>query len=373
MQAIDPSTLPVTEFSTSLGLAFVPPTPAMRTLSHAGPDGQEDDNGRQEIREKKNVNRYYQIFVCLTKAYFHINMLIDLLLFRDHDHDNFVICVKLVEINMILIHTLSFCRALDKLKKQIKEAKEAKRQRRLAAKNQSEESIDSSNQISNGKHGPSNNNTTDGNEDDDLLVVKQVHNWDVNNEENDDDSLSINNSKLKKKKKKPLKIRSDGTLKSAISPTITYFDDTGENVINKKRVLTSDIFNKNISKDSNAIAGEVDIEEHTRRVKARIDSGRYEDRMREKDRVRGMHKERRLRDRGDRTDAEYSAVLDTSGLEPFDSNSDMDDDADDDNNRNSVSEEGDDDEDDDEGEDSDEEQIDNNISDIEQRALRLLS
>lgn len=87
-RVVDTQSLPLLDFATSLGLPFAPPIPLL--MSEEGEGGGAVDVKREEIREKKNVNR-----------------------------------------------------SLDRLKKQIKEAKEEKRRQRDAAASQSRSSLTS--------------------------------------------------------------------------------------------------------------------------------------------------------------------------------------------------------------------------------------
>jgi ATP-dependent RNA helicase DDX10/DBP4 len=166
-------------------------------------------------------------------------------------------------------------RSLDKLKRKIKEEKEAKK---LAASITGEESIPR--KVKN----PS-SQTDDAN---DLFTVKAVHSWD----EIVDDDLLEDTLTLKTKKQK-VKIRADGTAR-------------GVNVAGKTKKLTFDEDGNVASTPFDLLAKELGgkrqrpsvvdpsmIDEHVKRVKARVDEGRREDMERERLRIREKHREAR--------------------------------------------------------------------------------
>jgi ATP-dependent RNA helicase DDX10/DBP4 len=172
-------------------------------------------------------------------------------------------------------------RSLDKLKRQIKEAKDAKK----AAASLSKGS---------GRDRPLELNISsenNSNEVDDLFIVKTVHSW--GNEDKIDESLDPLTSKKSK-----VKIRADGTARGTEAvgkkKRIT-FDENGNSVANPLDRLAEELSGKLEKRASSTSAIDVvEIDEHVRRVKARVDEGRREDLERERQRIRDKHREERL-------------------------------------------------------------------------------
>jgi ATP-dependent RNA helicase DDX10/DBP4 len=177
-------------------------------------------------------------------------------------------------------------RALDKLKRQIKEAKEEKKRKRLESKNlqaqvqQKEEVMDED-------------------ENDDLFEVKHQSMYE-NMEEEGDDISSVNLSKLSRSQRKKvlaskIKIKADTELsimKAAGSKKIIFNDDDDED---------GSVGDKEENDKSKA-----SVEAHIAAVKARLDASRMEDHLKDKERVRTIHKLRRQRDKPEKNeDDEY--------------------------------------------------------------------
>eukprot|EP01041_Mallomonas_annulata_P006904 gene6904-14017_t len=258
-KAINPTDLPLDEFSASYGLAFTPIPPSAVT---------DTSDGRNENREKKNVNR-----------------------------------------------------KLDKLKKQIKEAKLAKKALKIDAETQ--------------KSTPSTSNkNTDVNvEEEDFLIPKQTENNTHQQQEKDngdDHEDDTDMKKLKKSKgskgtlvtepatvkgkKKPLRIRPDGTGKTAADRTKVLFDEEGHETEGMHLIHSTEVTTDNNNNTNDNTANEHrkevrarEAEEHLRRVKARIDEGRFEDSLKDKERVRNRHRELRMRDKGEKNENNNSS------------------------------------------------------------------
>lgn len=243
----DVKSLPLAEFATSLGLAFTPDVPVLATA--------QVDEVRDEIRGKKNVNR-----------------------------------------------------TLDKLKRQIKEAKEAKKRAREEAKKNgtvyiSESSEDESDEeLLDGGDGKKKKKEktkkslsnaipkakNDDDDEDDFLQVKQVHDWakdgdvtvDTTNTSETVVASNIKPTKMKINKEGKLKIKNGQAAKK------TVFDEEGNEI--------DDSFNFQTMKDS-ASKDEIKsrIEEHAQKIKSKVDQGREDDVMREKQRLKEMRLKRK--------------------------------------------------------------------------------
>jgi hypothetical protein len=194
---------------------------------------------------------------------------------------------------------------LDKLKKQIKEAKEKKKMEKLESQPKPDDSAKKTT-----KKLPNPNDDDD--DDDEFFTVKKTNSTTI-----DDNNYDDIDTMTKNKKRKKLKIRADGDLSVANKVS---FDDEGNAV-------------KHIDLKKSTATGIIDedqIEEHTRRVKARLEKGRDEDIARDRARIKEMHREKRLREKPDKNDNDYGyAVL--GGDDQNDNNSDENDDNSDDN------------------------------------------
>lgn len=260
----DITQLPVNEFATALGLPFTPELPIIV----------QETAVRDEIREKKNVNR-----------------------------------------------------ALDKLKKQIKEAKELKKKAKEEAKRtgrpladvlaemqeagESDDEEDSegknakrakkmseiAREISEKRAQQKELKGGDGNEsDEDFLTVKQVHHWndvDANNsgivagEDVEESALPA-----PKKKEMVVKIKKDGSIKvkNAPAPKKTVFDDEG-NIQDDRLVLREE----DALDDQDLVKQR--IEQYAKQVKSQVDEGRQADDLRDKERLREAKLKRKLAER----------------------------------------------------------------------------
>ncbi len=241
----DLKSLPLDDFASSLGLPFTPEVPIL--------SGSQVEEVRDELREKKNVNR-----------------------------------------------------ALDKLKKQIKEAKEAKKKAREEAKKKgtvylSEASDDSDEEMLDGGESRKKKNekfsrslsnaipkvVTDSNEDDDFLLVKQVHDW----AGDEDDVIQTKEHSMQltsSAKPMKLKISKDGKIKikdGASSKRVVYDDDG-------KAVNNSFTF-QNVHDEGSKEEIKVRIEEHAQKIKSIVDQGRDDDVTREKLRLRELRLKRK--------------------------------------------------------------------------------
>jgi ATP-dependent RNA helicase DDX10/DBP4 len=267
----DVSQLPVNEFATSLGLPFTPELPMLTQ------QGESAALARDENREKKNVNR-----------------------------------------------------ALDKLRKQIKEAKELKKRAKEEAKRTGRnveeilaemkgravgEETDSDEENDKSKKRSkklseialeiaqkNSESKKDGNgqdeEDDDFLTVKRVHHWNEgDNEANAPEAMSEDDDAkpVVAQKVKPMvvKIKKDGSIKvkNAPAPKKTVFDDEGNTVDNtlelqdgSKTQLSQELVNRRIS-------------EYADQVKSIVDQGRSADEAREKQRLREAKLKRKQAER----------------------------------------------------------------------------
>jgi len=210
---VDVRSLPHDEFACSLGLAFTPEVPIVAVPSEVA---------REDVREKKNVNR-----------------------------------------------------SLDKLKRKIKEEKETKK---LAA------ALSAGKSISLSVHKPK-KETTNADDDDDLFTVKSVQ-----PSEAIDDSLNDQEISAIKNKKQKLKIRPDGTVRGISGAGKTKklaFDEEGNVSLTPFDKLAQELGAKRRASEADSSA----IDEHVKRVKARIDEGRREDIDRERQRIRDKHRE----------------------------------------------------------------------------------
>lgn len=277
----DISTLPVSEFATSLGLPFTPELPILAK------DGAAAVGVRDEIREKKNVNR-----------------------------------------------------ALDKLRKQIKDAKEMKKRAKEEAKRTGRsvdevlaemkgrpvdaDSEDSDSDAAKDKkrtkklseiaqeiqqkkqqQQKSSNGEADSDDDeDDFLTVKRVHHW---NEEGDaaaadaeEPAMDVDGTTTttttaaeQKKKAMVVKIKKDGSIKvkNAPAPKKTVFDDEGNTVDN---TLTLQDGSQPLPIDETVHRR---IAEYAQQVKSVVDEGRQADEDRDKQRLRDAKLKRKQAER----------------------------------------------------------------------------
>ncbi|CAM9735503.1 unnamed protein product, partial [Ectocarpus fasciculatus] len=237
VQPVDLLKLPVDAFSASLGLAFTPPLPVKPSSGSAAGD---------ETKSKKNVNR-----------------------------------------------------ALDKLKKQIKEAKERKKNARAAAQNDTDDVSDDSNSEDPKRA------TVNGDDDDDLLVVKQVHNQAVSDDDdNDIPSLTTQETSARAMKRKLSKIRASGASAAV---------DGGKNQRIKfaEDGTTVEAFGQ-VEESTDGGVLKDRVRSHMDAVKKRIDAARVDDATAERERVREKHKKNRLLRRDENKEAigdVQSAVL----------------------------------------------------------------
>jgi ATP-dependent RNA helicase DDX10/DBP4 len=234
----DLSNLPLDDFAASLGLPFTPEVPAVAGTA-----------GREEVREKKNVNR-----------------------------------------------------SLDKLKKQIKAAKEEKRRaREAAARGEAPPPATESTAAA------------DDNDEGDLFTVKRIHEWASTNTSNGASSSSSSSSSSSKipdssenamdawvdagklKKPKALKIKLDGTarVKQDTGVQKIVYDDEGNPVEQIKLVERPRGSAEGPGRQLIGVAAQV--EERARRVRAALDQGRHADKQREADRIKEKRIQRKMK------------------------------------------------------------------------------
>lgn len=248
----DVKSLPLDEFSTSLGLPFTPED--VPVLASAANDV---NQVREDIRGKKNVNR-----------------------------------------------------ALDKLKKQIKESKEAKKRAREEAKQKGtvyvsdvsdDESSDEEDKKKKTKKDKFKLTTTnnvpkakqDDDEDDDFLQVKQVHNWkdgevgnsDDKNSSEEEDNIPVVDKVAAKPKK--VKIDKDGKLRIKEGPKKVVFDEEGNAVDDSFNLVSIDDMKNGHDEMNQRIA------KYAEQMKSKVDSGREQDTLREKQRLRDLRLKRK--------------------------------------------------------------------------------
>jgi ATP-dependent RNA helicase DDX10/DBP4 len=277
---VDLLKLPVDAFSISLGLAFTPPLPLPPPKSATGDDS----------KSKKNVNR-----------------------------------------------------ALDKLKKQIKESKERRKAKLAAGSDASSEEIDSDTESNDERnelkkliktHGKKkarllmNNRSLrpvaqhgdvslsaendDTENADDLFIVKQVHNIcssDVT------DGLPISDSAAPSARaiqRKLLKIRANGASAAidAVKTKRIRFDDRGS-AVNIFGAPQADM------PDGEAIDLKDRVRSHMEAVKRRIDAARAVDVTLDRERVREMHKKDRNKRRDENKEGDAAAAILASPIEEF--------------------------------------------------------
>jgi len=237
----DVSKLPVDKFAVSLGLAMTPPLPVV-----AGGMGAA---GREANRADKNVNH-----------------------------------------------------KLDKLKRQIKEAKEAKRRAALGGTevkvDGSDEQLGEASKVKSSrkklKLKAAATTSVDGNRDsdsdsdsgDELLRVKAPSGKDDDDVEDDDpeDLAALLEAGKKRKRSKPLRLTADGEDKRA-SGSKVRFDEDGS-IEQPLQLRQAAAVSDSAAAASINTAG---IDEYTRRVRERVDQGRKEDRLRERQRIRDKH------------------------------------------------------------------------------------
>lgn len=251
----DVKSLPIDEFATSLGLPFTPEVPVLLTA--------QIEEVRDELRGKKNVNR-----------------------------------------------------ALDKLKKQIKEAKEAKKKAREEAKKNgtiyiSESSGDESEEdLLDGESKKKKKEKTkkslsnaipkakkDEDEEDDFLQVKKVHDWALTETAKEDETEAVikpmdvdetEGSIAVKTKPTKMKINKEGKLKvkDGQSGKKVVFDEEGNEVDNSFSFQT-------MKNETSKEEIKSRIEEYAQKVKSKVDKGREDDIMREKQRLRELRLKRK--------------------------------------------------------------------------------
>lgn len=239
------SKLDLDAFSVSLGLAVTPNLPKLE----AG-----GESGREANRDRKNVNR-----------------------------------------------------SLDKLKRQIKEAKEAKRKAREEAKSAATKSSGRKSRAT-GSDESDNNEADDDTDDDDdddgdvLVAKKSQTNWsesEVDSEPSFSDTMQQGSkSAAKKKKEAKLKIQADDVAKPMrlAGAKKVKFDEEGEAV--SEFTLTSlQKLSADSTDESGPLVQKEKISKHASEVKARLDRSRHEDQLRDKERVRELHRKRRLSDK----------------------------------------------------------------------------
>jgi hypothetical protein len=111
-------------------------------------------------------------------------------------------------------------------------------------------------------------------------------NEDDEEDEEEEDLSALDLARGKKRKRPVIKIGSDGTDKRARG-TKVLFDDEGQAV---EPMRLSEAPSSSSSSTGAALAfNPSNIEEHTRKVRERIDSGRTEDRQRERQRIKEKH------------------------------------------------------------------------------------
>ena len=237
----DVSKLPVDKFAVSLGLAMTPPLPAVASGMGAA--------GREVNRADKNVNH-----------------------------------------------------KLDKLKRQIKEAKEAKRRAALggigaAEVDGSDEQLGEAGKVKSSKSQKlkaadattSVNGNRDGDSDsdsgDELLRVKAPSSKDDDVEGDDPEDLAaLLEAGKKRKRSKPLRLTADGADKRASGSKVQFGEDGS--IEQPLQLRQAAALSDSAAAASINTAG---IDEYTRRVRERVDQGRKEDRLRERQRIRDKH------------------------------------------------------------------------------------
>ena len=240
---VDLSKLPLDDFAASLGLPFTPEVSAMTGTAE-----------REEVREKKNVNR-----------------------------------------------------SLDKLKKQIKAAKEEKRRAREAAARGEAPPPPNANSSS--------SSADDDDDDGDLFTVKKIHEWasassssssktagSRSDDPNDaTDVAAVGDAGSKVKKPKALKIKLDGTARATRDAGVQkiVYDDEGNPVEQIKLMERPQGFGSGSRSTDGPgrqlIGVTAQVEERARRVRAALDQGRYADRLREADRIKEKRLQRKMK------------------------------------------------------------------------------
>ncbi|KAJ1427669.1 P-loop containing nucleoside triphosphate hydrolase protein [Ochromonadaceae sp. CCMP2298] len=230
----DPSsTLPVAEFASALGLAFAPPLPAITSKPSAPAPSEGAGAGGGEIDAARSENREKK----------NVN------------------------------------RALDKLKKQIKEAKEAKKAAKLLAQGGAPVDVKAK---------------EEGEEEEELFTVKQTHNFgDMTLPQLTPEQAYAQLSIKQKKKLDTLKLTRDGTLKVALTAGAkkTTFDDEGNAIDRTIRLRNSEKEGEGEGVGALGTDRDQRMAEHALRVKERVDQGREEDNLRERQRL----KEKRMK------------------------------------------------------------------------------
>eukprot|EP01038_Epipyxis_sp_PR26KG_P004805 gene4805-6733_t len=266
-QSVSIEDMPTQEFARSLGLGITPPVPTIIKQGLAG---------RDVVRGQKNVNR-----------------------------------------------------KLDKLKKQIKEAKEKKRlareENREISSSDSDSDVEelSKEKIKQNKNKEkmkvlkqasmkNDSKASFENDNDDLLQVKATHNWSEVVEKEDDDNINLILDKKINKLKRKMKISIDGEARINSDLNIQLlkkkikFDENGEELIQSNILINSNDDNNNVPAAEEIVNR---MEEYERRVKQRLEKGRLEDNEREKNRIRDIRKEKKLRNKGNANNNE-GPVLD---------------------------------------------------------------
>jgi ATP-dependent RNA helicase DDX10/DBP4 len=205
-------------------------------------------------------------------------------------------------------------RSLDKLKKSIQEAKEAKRRAREEAKNKKEKLSTETNN----KHGISQISNTEDAED--LFVVRTSGN--TGNEPMEIETpMSAPNHAMTKRKQVKLKIRAEGELPKAMRQAgarKVVFDQFGNEIEPLKLKVVEDRVNNDESQlntGSRVNIGKMTA--HVEAIKQKLDKSRSEDAERDQQRVRDMHKSKRLRHKPEKIEM-FGAQLDSHEEERMD-------------------------------------------------------
>lgn len=145
-------------------------------------------------------------------------------------------------------------------------------------------------------------------EEEELFQVKAdaTHHYLESDSEEDRQKAQANkldSSKLKKQieKRQKLRIRSDGEAKNTVGKKVVFNED-GDVVDEPVRELAQ--AKRRIEKE--------DVEMYTRKVKARLDESREEDKARERERVREKHKAQRMSMKGEKA-SEVAVTLGGGG------------------------------------------------------------
>jgi ATP-dependent RNA helicase DDX10/DBP4 len=195
-------------------------------------------------------------------------------------------------------------RKLDKLRTQMKEAREEKKRKRDGG-----EISDETTKVT---------KVSKPSEAEDFFTVKQVYEW---AKETISEPVVVVDDCKKSSKPKALKIDVDGKARLAnggVAPKKMLFNENDDAIDLSK-------FDMNVVQGSSEI-NEVRMEEYLQKVKQRVDAGRQEDLMREKERIQKKHKDKRLAGKGPKAEEEQGVVLDNA--HDFDDASDVQDEKD---------------------------------------------